>query len=113
MLAITLRRGSRYVRNLLEADFSLAYHNFAGWGVKRQVPHRLVQLRDSARLPANVEVEGLAASELKQYSFRLNLINREGEGPAADRIVSRRVSAAGLHASRDSLYRTARDTRQP
>src|SRR5215467_8314910 len=47
MLAITLRRGSRYVRNLLEADFSLAYHNFAGWCVKRQAPHRLVQLRDS------------------------------------------------------------------
>lgn len=46
------------------------------------------------------------------FFFRLKLTCREGEGPAADRNVCRRRSAAGLHASRDSLYRTARHQRQ-
>ena len=38
------------------------------------------------------------------FSFETDL--PEGEGPAADRNFRRQRSAAGLHASRDSLYRT-------
>src|SRR5215469_17237412 len=37
---------------------------------------------------------------------------REGEGPPVDRNLAGNRSAAGLHASRDSLYRTARARRQ-
>jgi hypothetical protein len=50
----------------------------------------------------------VAASVRKQYSyFRSKLILPEGEGPAADRNFRGQRSEAGLHASRDSFYRTA------
>jgi Domain of unknown function (DUF6431) len=47
------------------------------------------------------------------FFSRLKLTLPEGEGPAADRDFGRERSAAGLHASRDSVYHTARDERQP
>ena len=56
----------------------------------------------------------LAADDRKQYScFRSNLIfvGRVKARPA-DRNFGRGRSAAGLHASLDSFYRTARDRRQ-
>src|SRR3990172_9248103 len=46
------------------------------------------------------------------FFFRSKLTLPEGEGPAADRNFGRKRSAAGLHASRDSLYLTARGERQ-
>jgi len=48
----------------------------------------------------------------KQFPFRSRLTLSEGEGPPADRRFARERSAAGLHASRDYLYRTARGERQ-
>ena len=44
--------------------------------------------------------------------FSFETIMPEGEGPASRSKLSRERSAAGLHASRDSFYRTARGERQ-
>jgi hypothetical protein len=41
------------------------------------------------------------------FFFRSKLTLPEGEGRAADQNLGRERSAAGLHASRDSFYRTA------
>jgi hypothetical protein len=73
-----------------------------------------VQLPDCASLPANVEIEGLAVFPLIQYSFSFES-DYAGRVKARQQIesFSRRGSAAGLHASRDCLYRTTRDARQP
>ena len=65
-------------------------------------------------IPANVLSEGVARARIESsilFSFELTL--PEGEGPASrsKRFAGER-SAAGLHASRDSLYRTASDERQ-
>jgi hypothetical protein len=46
------------------------------------------------------------------FFFRLKLIYRRVKACPADRNFGRGRSAAGLHASPDSLYRTARDERQ-
>jgi hypothetical protein len=46
------------------------------------------------------------------FFFRSKLTLPEGEGPASRSKLSRERSAAGLHASRDSFYRTARSKRQ-
>jgi hypothetical protein len=57
--------------------------------------------------------EGLAANNAKQYScFRSNRLYRRVKARPADRNLGRERSPAGLHASRDSLYRTARGERQ-
>jgi hypothetical protein len=45
------------------------------------------------------------------FSFETDFTLPEGEGPVADRSLAGTV-AAGLHTSRDSLYRTARSKRQ-
>ena len=56
--------------------------------------------------------EVLAAVTVKQYSlFVRNCFHREGEGHPPDRNLAATVSG-GLHASRDSFYRTARAERQ-
>ena len=44
--------------------------------------------------------------------FSFELIYREGEGPPQIGTLTKTRSAADLHASRDSLYRTARARRQ-
>jgi hypothetical protein len=46
------------------------------------------------------------------FFFRSKLTLPEGEGPASRSKLSRERSAAGLHASRDSFYRTAGSKRQ-
>lgn len=56
---------------------------------------------------------GLTANFGKQYSFFVrNGFSRRVKARPADRNLGRERSPAGLHASRDSLYRTARGERQ-
>jgi hypothetical protein len=68
----------------------------------------IVRLRSSPFIPANVLSERLAVADGKQYSFffETDFAGRVKAGPQIE--TWQRRSVAGLHTSRDSLYRTAR-----
>ena len=75
---IDFRQSSRYVAFWLKSGVTGKYPRALGrlrLVCYRYSPISPSQLPDGARLPANVDLEGVAIYGLKQYSFfRLNLI---------------------------------------